>query len=844
MSNSYLLDKHNLEIIKKMLLVEHENIAYQLGLINRAPAELKDEELSEVVGLIDELSREEVEESQKLTTLLCALLWKYKKDRWTGLREFFLVVLSRIGLSPTANMVDDEYDPESRKHNRLNSLISEMAVAINKLKYEVTIGRESFSLTKFQKGLWDKIDSHEVIGVSAPTSAGKSFTILLKSIEILMSQGGTLVYIVPNLSLVSQVSSDYRGMLNKFGLSDYKIMNTYYEGADNSKTIYVLTQERAIGAFAHKDNPFANLRLLVVDEIQNIERASSEDEERSKVLYDSLIEFRINSKPNKIIISGPRINKIQNVAEEIFGEEAEEEETTQSPVVNITYSINKKGEVYYLKQYSDALDEPSAIVITNIENINGLGQKVYKQPFHDYLKFILKGLGEDSINIIFSPTTAQSRKTALSLISEYPESNRKEIINLINYIERTVHPNYDVVKTLRRGVVYHHGRLPHHVRRVIEKAVSYKLINNIVCTTTLMQGVNLPVQNVIIRNPNLFIRKKQDLSPKLSNYEFANLRGRAGRLLKDFIGRTFILDEGSFIDEDEQLTFFDDTVKDLEIGYSERFNQNKKAIINCLENNISPSSEMNYSYLLPYIRNCVLKYGPKSKKNLEAVGINLSEVTLNSVSRNLARLEVPIEVCLSNRYWDPLVLEKLYKQRHAFNLPITTRDQNVVNKLFSAISLMEKSYKYYFVKYLNIDNSDLIHSFCINADKWLKETTLSEILDTPYHNNPDNIEKTIGTLQNTVSFKLPALLKPIYDILYPENNFLSFIEMGAYRSKTRRLIEMGVPRETAIYLSTYVLQNLNDNDEDLENKINIKLKANYMKLDFWVKAQLETIIPM
>lgn len=209
-----------------------------------------------------------------------------------------------------------------------------------------------------------------------------------------------------------------------------------------------------------------------------------------------------------------------------------------------------------MRQYSDVLEEPNSIPLYNSEEIKGIGQVRYTEPFHNYLKFILNGLGKNSINIIFSPNPNQSRKTALAIKDEYPEINGKELNDLIKYIEYSVHPKYDLVDTLQRGVAYHNGRLPHHVRRVVERAINDRIINNIVCTTTLMQGVNLPAQNVIIRNPNLFIQNRENNSPKLSNYEFANLRGRAGRLLKDFIGRTYILDEASFEhDEVEQAVF-------------------------------------------------------------------------------------------------------------------------------------------------------------------------------------------------------------------------------------------------------------------------------------------------
>ena len=59
----------------------------------------------------------------------------------------------------------------------------------------------------------------------------------------------------------------------------------------------------------------------------------------------------------------------------------------------------------------------------------------------------------------------------------------------------------------------------------------------------------MPAQNVFIRNPHLYV-KKQKQSSELTNYEMANLRGRAGRLLKDYIGRTFVMDEDEFIDSE------------------------------------------------------------------------------------------------------------------------------------------------------------------------------------------------------------------------------------------------------------------------------------------------------
>ncbi|STB46433.1 ski2-like helicase [Capnocytophaga canimorsus] len=105
-----------------------------------------------------------------------------------------------------------------------------------------------------------------------------------------------------------------------------------------------------------------------------------------------------------------------------------------------------------------------------------------------------------------------------------------------------------------------------------------KMINNIVCTTTLMQGVNIPAQNVIMRNGNIRLKKENGIMPKLTNYEISNLRGRAGRLLKDFIGRTFVLDQNAFENKAETITLFQDEEKSLKTGYSNIFEKYNKQI--------------------------------------------------------------------------------------------------------------------------------------------------------------------------------------------------------------------------------------------------------------------------
>lgn len=836
------LNETQLNIIKELLSVEHSAIANKLNLILDSYNLIDKDQLYSAIGLLDELSRSDEERAKKIVVTISAILWTYRRPEWEGLKEFIIVILSRAGFSPSSIMLDEQYI-DTQKISGFNSFLNEVYVTLHQLNHELFIGEEKFLVTGFQKKVWSKMLSLKLLGISAPTSAGKSFIILLKSIDSLLKKDGNIIYIVPTLSLVAQVSSDFNTFLKRFGLRKYRISTTYNSQDIESHKIYILTQEKAISAFSQSECPYQNVRVLIVDEIQNIERVANEDDQRAKTLYDTLIEFRHTCNPDLTIISGPRIDGLKELGFDIFDEQlTDEEKTRESHVASFTYAISRERDIYYFNQYSDILKEPSKLKINNSTLIKGYGGAQYKADFIKYLANFIRNLGLESRNIIFSPTTAQARKTALELAQFSDKNNQNEVIDsLVNYLRETVHYKYDMCLTIPKGFVYHHGKTPTHVRAVIERAIKDKLVANVVCTTTLMQGVNLPAQNVILRNPDLAIRARNGSKPKLTDYEIANLRGRAGRLLKDFIGRTYVLEENSFEREQNQVELFPEAEKKLKVGYGEKYLQFKIEIDNALENNLSNSKEnFEYSFLMTYVRQTVLRHKEKSIERLEAVGIDLSSVQISSILTSMSQLSVPQEVCFKNRYWDPLDLEGLYKLKNHFTIPTSVTDNNIEDKLLSTLEIMTLEFEAYYIKYFNV-NSTLLRSACISSKEWMKEKPLKEILSGDYFNDPENIEKRISLLQNSISYGLPMLLKPIYDILVPENMFLRFIEIGAYRPVTRKMIELNIPRETAIDLNNKYFGSLKILD-NVEDSIIERLREVKSDIDYWRRIQIEGIV--
>src|SRR5690606_14564143 len=100
----------------------------------------------------------------------------------------------------------------------------------------------------------------------------------------------------------------------------------------------------------------------------------------------------------------------------------------------------------------------------------------------------------------------------------------------------------------------------------------------------------------------------------------------------------------------------------------------------------------------------------------------------------------------------------------------------------------------------------------------------------------------LSLLQSNISYRLPMLLKPLYDIKAPENMFLRFIEIGAYKPVTRKMIELNVPRETAIYLNEQYFQGTNIEEENIEQSIIDRLRQVKDSIDHWRKIQIEGIV--
>lgn len=840
------MENYKNQVMNKWLEIDLAFIANKLSLI-QSKYTVSEELIYSSIRCLDYETSVSKTPSVNYVITLIALMWEYVDHEKYDLRRVIVKFLSRIGYPTSAIVVDHNFDRSKCTFSSLESPIDHILTTLNQVNNSVSVNNNTFLITDFQKKIWDSMDSERLIGISAPTSAGKSFVILLKILKKLCSKKFDVVYIVPTLSLLNQVSEDFNKTIQQLNVSDCIVSNAYVENSTSSvNTIFVLTQEKAISAFSDERNKFTKDIILVADEIQNIERIKEDNDERAKILYDALNEFRYKDNVKQIIISGPRIEDIETTGTDIFGIKAKDITSHDSPVLNLTYSVCKEKSRYYLKQYCALTGYPIKKRITNTKIIQGYGKKMYDFEFLSYLDCIVNSL-EHQQNIIFSPTSSTARKIACSINGD--TNINQKLIELITYYQSSIHPKYSMCDTLAKGIAYHHGKLPHHVRRTIEIAIRNKWVSNIVCTTTLLQGVNLPTQNIIIRNPYLYVKKRAN-SAELSNYEMANLRGRAGRLLKDFIGRTFVLDESAFANSEEydQLSLFDDATKELPTGYKERFNKYYDNIERVISSDKPVDVSMiKYGDLVSYIRQSVLRYGENSKQKMKNVGINLTKEQIAAIILKLKELSVPQNICTKNRYWDPFVLDVIFKNykekvpKHPYEHGAKAKLDRMLKFLRDTPETTHMYEKYIPAKLQKGNGRRLLCSLCM---QWAKENSLKEILEKVNCSDDevaDEIENRIEILQNTVSYKVPLLLKPIFDIQDPDAPFLSCMQAGAYNPISRVMIEIGVPRECALTLKEMLFQKYDCNkksDEEIESDIRTVLKRNKDSLPYWIGVQL------
>lgn len=116
----------------------------------------------------------------------------------------------------------------------------------------------------------------------------------------------------------------------------------------------------------------------------------------------------------------------------------------------------------------------------------------------------------------------QTFRRGISLEPPSAHSDPEEIRRFVNLYSRNFGADAYLTKGASLGIFAHHGNTPQGIRVAIEYAMRQKLIRLIVCTSTLAQGVNLPIRYLLVTSA---MQGRELIKAR----DFHNLMGRAGR---------------------------------------------------------------------------------------------------------------------------------------------------------------------------------------------------------------------------------------------------------------------------------------------------------------------------
>lgn len=513
-----LSDEYLIELIDKLEL----KYAHYF-LLKKNDVQLTDKEYDDILRYADILCRDANADGRNKSYKILSLLFDFYHDD-KQYRYFANAILTKLGNFASLNLAVNNA-------KEVDNIETAFEKEIKRTYQQVP--NSEFIFTDPQYKLFEALKDSNHFSFSGPTSFGKSFIMDAFIHHIITERKGidNIVILVPTRALINQVSSRLKEAIteNHYKVLSHPIVPAIYRDKDY-KYIFVFTPERLISYLAEKKNPV--ISYMFIDEAQKI---VSDKDSRAPLYYNAIL--LAERKSIKLYFASPNIPNT-DIFLRLFEKSIDEQMVVkESPVAQNRFYID------YIEQTGRMFTESGKDVF-----IDEIGRK----KGNGYVTRLLNELGTGCKNIVYCNTIDDTVHFALNYAKALPEKNDARIDSVIELIQKYVHKEYYLIDCLKKGVAFHFGRLPQRIRERIEKLFEEKALDYIFCTSTLLEGVNLPAKNIFIFNNAIG-------NTKFSDIDFWNLAGRAGRLSKELSGNIIC------VRIEEKKNRWDTPDKDLEV---------------------------------------------------------------------------------------------------------------------------------------------------------------------------------------------------------------------------------------------------------------------------------------
>jgi len=719
-------------------------------------------------------------------------------------------LFARLGNFPAQDVVAGRADETAESGIGAQLALERLS---RRIENTVAVGSSELILTDFQAALVAKLTEDKPLSISAPTSAGKSYALMVEIVSrISRGERPTIVYLVPTRALISQITQGLRTMLVQSGNPEVPIRCIpvpFGEDEDRRGSVYVLTQERLL-SLIHSELGRVRITSLLVDEAQGIGIASGA---RGVLLQAVVDEVRAQQPQCRVRLAGPMI-KNPDYLLSLFdlAENGDSSISEEAPVAQNVIRVER---------------DPSRADVVSTELLRedgssvALGSRELSFSFRSNLdaraRFALSLPSPSGCTILYANTAYQAEllATKLAKLRTFDaDETRGDVESFATFLMKHVHPQYALAQCLHKRVGFHHGSMPAIVREGVEDLVQRGELDYICCTSTLLQGVNLPAKDIIIENP------QKGQGRPMRRVDFLNLAGRAGRLASELHGNVWCLNTSSWgrsLDDDG--TCFE----------GERLHRVRSALEHVLADGGSIVSQLvegddigdqeedlaaatlaklYTDYIVPERS---LSDSPlATEENREAL------LKLESQIQRASALTLPLEIVKRNSAVVPFRLEEL----HAFLkrkpsllpwAPVVPRDSATYNRLESIFKVLDRYLAY---------KSGFSYRFDTwLATQWIQNRPLREIIERRLarlqRTSPNTVvRQVIDAIEDRIRFRAVKHFRAYCNILRfvaaergieselpaAAHHFYLFLECGASDPITLNLIGLGLSRTTALLL--------------------------------------------
>ena len=379
--------------------------------------------------------------------------------------------------------------------------------------------------------------------IQMPTSAGKtkSTEIIIRS-SFLAERSNIAVIVAPFKALCHEIKNDFIKAFFKEVNISIDAINDVFEDSEltlfadlSKKHIIILTPEKLYYLLTHQQTFAENIGLIIFDEGHQFD--TGERGVTYELLLTELKRF-LPKNCQKILISAV-IHNAQQISEWLSGDTKVVQGTNTLPtersigIVNFDYGIGQINFINKLNYNKSDYFVPKVIQVIEIPKLRRERKQRYFPDREDSNSIALFLALKMSIkeNVAIFCGKKNSVNKILRLAVDYfkffpnnpcPKNDNFEIQKLSYLISQNLGCDNNFYTAAQKGVFAHYSDIPYGIKMAVEHAMHESLISFIVCTSTLAQGVNLPIKY-------LFISSTHQESDTIKVRDFQNLIGRVGR---------------------------------------------------------------------------------------------------------------------------------------------------------------------------------------------------------------------------------------------------------------------------------------------------------------------------